>query len=87
MLLNSNQNGRLPAYHANRLRLISGIGNKYLLDNKWSNTEYCAYWEDGINDWWYEDEYIDWIKNRPKKSTEYTEDEKANYKILHRVFN
>jgi hypothetical protein len=46
--------------HSNRLRLEVGLSNRYLFHDKWNANKYCAYWEDGINDWWYEQEYIDW---------------------------
>jgi hypothetical protein len=58
--------GRLPRSHANRLQLESGLGNSYLFNDNWNAKQYCASWETGINDWWYEQEYIDWIKQHNK---------------------
>jgi hypothetical protein len=52
---------------SNKLRCLQGLSNRYLFNDEWNPEKYCAYWETGINNWWYEQEYIDW---RRKKQTE-----------------
>jgi hypothetical protein len=59
-----NCGGKLPTNHSNTLRCVQGFSSSYLFNDDWNPEKYCACWETGINNWWFEQEYIDWRRKK-----------------------
>jgi hypothetical protein len=63
---------------------VLGMGGHYLIDERWNATRTCAYWETAISDWWYEEEYLTFLRKRATlrrqmlKSQEFSEETREN---------
>jgi hypothetical protein len=55
--------GTLSGGRVRATQIVRGfMSGEYLLDTRWHATKFCGQWETGISDWWYEQEYIDWLR-------------------------